>query len=169
LRILRCEEGLTLVETIIALVLMLGLLAAFAGAMVVGLQSEVEVDKRLEASNLASSIVEYLGEGDNLRDNVKDNDGNYLEGKITLFITDDYQIYNQNEDTNTGNLDNSLFFNDIKLANNPDTSTTVSDNSTITIEEYNDIEGLYEVIINIEWLDRGNDWSHELVTLLAVD
>ena len=155
MRILRCEEGLTLVETIIALVLMLGLMAAFAGAMVVGLQSEVEVDKRLEASNLASGIVEYLGEGENLKDIIGENDS------VELYINEQYEIV---DGVNTlGPLNEDLFFDDIKLE-------TDSDSSTITINKYNDdIDGLYEVIINIKWLDRGNDWSNELVTLLAVD
>ena len=139
---LRNEEGLTLVETIIALVLMLMLIAAFAGAMTVALQREVEVDKRLEASNLASGIVEYLGEGDNL--------DNLISG------------YNFDNGVNFGfsDLPNDVLDDDLFIS---------YDDSYILVEEYNGINDLYKITVNIKWEDRDNDWSHELVTLLAVD
>lgn len=59
---LKNQQGLTLVETVVALVLILLLVTAFAGAMTVGLQREVEVDISLKASSLASSVFEHLGD-----------------------------------------------------------------------------------------------------------
>ena len=166
--IIRNEEGLTLVETIIALVLMLVLMAAFAGAMVVGLQSEVEVDKRLEASNLASGIVEYLGEGNNLKDIVADNDEDEPEDyreTVTLYINNDYELFNSDDNIYTDELDSDLFFNGIRLNNSSDSS----DSSEIILEKYEGNDNLYRVSVNIKWDDRDNEWSNNLVTLLAVD
>ena len=168
--IIRNEEGLTLVETIIALVLMLVLMAAFAGAMVVGLQSEVEVDKRLEASNLASSIVEYLGEGNNLKNIVEINDGDEPEDyreEVILYIDDNYKsyyYYDENKKTIEDSFDSELFFDQIRLNNSSEKETT-----EIRIKKYNENDKLYKVTVNVVWDDRGNKWSNNLVTLLAVD
>ena len=151
MRILRCEEGLTLVETIIALVLMLVLIAAFAGAMTVALQREVEVDKRLEASNLASGIVEYLGEGDNLKELI-----------VTLGNYDYYGEY-QNED-----LKVYFYEDDFPVSDFDEDISLDYDESYVSIELYDDND-LYRLVVFVKWEDRGNDWTHELVTLLAVD
>ena len=60
MKILRCEEGLTLVETIIALVLMLVLITAFAGAMVVGLQ-RYEPRIRYQRCELSTGLERHHG------------------------------------------------------------------------------------------------------------
>ena len=161
--IIRNEEGLTLVETIIALVLMLVLMAAFAGAMTVALQREVEVDKRLEASNLASGVVEYLGEEYNLKNIVADNDGNNFE-TITLYINNNYELFNNDHNISTDELDSDLFFNGIRLNNSSELETT-----EIKLKKYNGNDNLYKITVNVVWDDRGNKWSNNLVTLLAVD
>jgi len=148
LRILRCEEGLTLVETIIALVLILGLLVAFAGAMTVALQSEVEVDERLEASNLASGIIESLSDISLNGVDLGTYNLNIEDSKITLsFNSDEYEVIID--------IDEDLLLD------------SINDSSNINIEQYSD--GLYKVTVNISWDDRGNIHDLNIITLLAAD
>ena len=143
--IIRNEEGLTLVETIIALVLMLVLMAAFAGAMVVGLQSEVEVDKRLEASNLASGIIESLSEINLTDDEIGEYD----------FHVDNREIVLNN---NNGLI---IAFDEDLLSN------SLTNDSSLEIKKYSN--GLYEIIVNIRWDDRSNPHELNIITLVAAD
>ena len=141
------EKGLTLVETIFALVLILILFGAFAGAMVVGLQSEVEVDKRLEASNLASGIIESL------------SDINLTDDEIgTYYIDVDNREINLISDEENGlkiDIDENLLLN------------SLNEDSILIISEYSG--GLYEIKVNINWDDRGNTHELNIITLLAAD
>jgi len=143
LKILKEEKGLTLIETVVALALLLILFAAFAGAMVVGLQSETEVDKRLAASNLASSIIEYLGDT-NLEDQFRDNDDNVNYDKFYSF------------DTFSSEIDDNLIFDSVD-----------KNDSGVYIDKYSD--GLYSLEVTIVWYERDKRWEEKLIKLLAVD
>ena len=138
----RNEEGLTLVETIIALVLMLVLIAAFAGAMTVALQREVEVDKRLEASRLASSTIEFLRSNSRL--------DNYTS-------QDEFIGYNE-----------EISFSDLGAFYDNFIEYDGFANSFIIIDEFGSPD-LYELKVVIKWTDRGNEWENKIVTLVAVD
>ena len=146
---LKGEEGLTLVETIIALVLMLVLMAAFAGAMVVGLQSEVEVDKRLEASNLASGVIESLSD---VSLNGVDTEEEYY---IDIEKSEVVLSFDDNDREETININEDLLLD------------SINDSSNIIIDPYSD--GLYKITVNISWNDRGNIHDLNIVTLLAAD
>ena len=154
MRILRCEEGLTLVETIIALVLMLGLMAAFAGAMTVALQSEVEVDERLEASNLASGIIESLSDISLNGVDLGTYNLNIEDSKITLsFNSDEYEVIID--------IDEDLLLDSL----NEDTNLEIKPYP----DDSDDSGGLYKVTVNISWDDRGNTHELNIITLLAAD
>ncbi len=148
---LRNQRGLTLVETIVALILILLLVAAFAGAMTAGLQREVEVDKRLQASSLARGIIEYLKEDVNL-DELDEGENNITSLKNEGFFND---------------LDDDLFFN-------------FDDDSNIILEKHSvslvnngngsfDSNEMNKITVNIYWHERGRQWSLDLVTFVDGD
>jgi len=153
---LKNEKGLTVIETIIALFLIGILIAAFSNALVTVLRSEVEIDKRLKASSLASGVIEYLGEGDNFEQ------VNYY-GEV--YINSNYNLVNG--DNNLGDLSSleDSFFNDIIFKNN---SNENEDNvSKIVIDEnFGGMDNLYEVTVKIFWRESGETRSLSLVTLL---
>lgn len=62
------DSGLTLIETVIALSLVVILATAFSGSMVVGLQSETTSDNLDYSSNLSSSIFDFLLTDNNFRE-----------------------------------------------------------------------------------------------------
>lgn len=106
--LLQNKQGLTLIEVIVALVLGLVLITAFTGALVVGLQTEGDMDERLEARRLTDDIIEYLRnnrdefEDDSWEDNISDE----FEKVITILkesesAEDDYDIiitWNKSDD-----------------------------------------------------------------------
>ena len=162
--IIRNEEGLTLVETIIALVMVVVLAAAFAGSMSIALQREVEVDNRLDASNLASSIIDLIGEGENLKEILSDDSDN-LKSEIELFIknddNDNYKLIDEDDNIILDNeLDSELIFSGLRLDDNDDVTK-------ITINEYK--TNLYKVIVEVFWFDRSEIHQENIATLLAVD
>ena len=128
------QKGLTLIEVMVALVLGLILITAFTGALVIGLQTEGDMDYRQDAKNIATSIVEILrSERESLED-IQWND-----------IKDDF---NSNE---------IKFIDDVTIK--PETPR----------KDLNGSNNLYEIIILIEWQERGNERSYRLETLLSGD
>ncbi|MBF8436716.1 hypothetical protein I0Q91_06490 [Halanaerobiaceae bacterium Z-7014] len=139
MRKLKQEDGLTLIEVIIALVLLFALVGGFAGAMLVGLQSEAEVSIRMEANNLASGIVEFI----------KDN------GVPDTAGGEDYETIKYNEFVDNSFNDEDLFFNELD-----------QESSYIKIEEdYDGNVGLYRITVELKWQERGEPRTHRLVTL----
>jgi len=130
-----CNQfGLTLIEIMVALVIGLILVTAFTGALVIGLQTEGDMDYRQDAKNIATSIVEILrSERESLED-IQWND-----------IKDDF---NSNE---------IKFIDDVTIK--PETPR----------KDLNGSNNLYEIIILIEWQERGNERSYRLETLLSGD
>jgi len=153
MKVLKNQEGLTLIEAIVALVLMIVLVAAFSGAFVTGLNREVEVDKRMSASNLANSMFEYIGE----------------EGKLNelVSVAIDDKMYFEIENSNSNSLpdeflnplEDSLF------------DSLIKESSYILIKDISgaDTENLYRVTINIVWEDRGNNHNYNMVKLMVDD
>jgi len=62
MRLLQNQEGFSLIEIMVALMLGLLLVMAFTGAFIVGLQTEADMDERFQAKYVADSIVEYIRE-----------------------------------------------------------------------------------------------------------
>ena len=143
------QDGLTMVETIIALVLVLLLVTAFAGALTAGLQREIEVDQSLKSADIAASIMEYLGESDD-REIVKDIYDNY-NGEILLS-----EFLNVTDFIIEGELDFLEFDSD-------------HDGNKIVAEPYNDENYIYKATVVIEWQERGRYRSQELISLLMVE
>lgn len=144
---LRSEQGLTLIETIIALTLVVLLTTAFAGAMVVGLRSETTSTNLDASSKLASEIFDWLSVGNNLINTI---DNNSYEKTVDEFITGINEI--EASDNNI-NMDKSM----IKI--------TLRDDFYIEhFDKY--LEDIYNVEI-IFYLK--NDESYEISTLIGAD
>ncbi|GEM_PF-2906441 len=153
------QKGFTLIETVVALVLVLLLVTAFSGAMTVGLQREVETDNSLKASSLASSIIEDLGENkikvniieDEYSDEIRLIDFYSLINDYNKDLEEDEQI--QVDDF----IIDDLTFSDL----NKDKS-----NIKIVNDNFDDIETLYKIKIEIVWNERGFERTTNLVSLL---
>ena len=89
MKYLKNEKGLTLLETVIAFAAVITLVTAFTGALIVGMQSEEEMDQLDIASSMASTIIEfYDGEVADVEE--WDNQETYSKGDI---LYDDDKIY----------------------------------------------------------------------------
>ena len=66
------EEGFTLLEIMVTLVLGVILFLAFSRVFVFGLQSEAYIDNKLQAKSIASDIVEYIRQNRNLLGNTEE-------------------------------------------------------------------------------------------------
>ena len=145
------QDGLTMVETIIALLLVLLLVTAFAGALTAGLQREIEVDQSLKSADIAASIMEFLGESDD-REIVKD-----------IYNDDDYN----------GEISLSDFLNDTGFIIEEELDFAEFDSNhggnKIVVEPYNSENNLYKATVIIEWQERGRYRSQELISLLMVE
>ena len=152
MRKLRQEDGLTLIEVIIALVLLFALVGAFAGAMLVGLQSEAEVDIRMEANNLASAIIEYIKD-DGLPAGTNTENGE--------------EVINLIDFRNESNIDEEedLFFSELNLTN----SKIIIDDDFEDIDGFDNVDHLYKIIVELEWQERNEERTLRLVSLFAGD
>ena len=92
MRYLKSQEGFSLIEIVVALVLGMLLVTAFTGALTVGLQTEGDMDDRMEVTRAIDSVIEELRN--------KDLSGVESEGELKgeigdllqegLYIPDDY-------------------------------------------------------------------------------
>ena len=95
---LKQENGFTLIEIMLALVLSVALILAFSNAIINGLRSETKIDKRLEAIRISNSIVERIRLIRNNEDNNWVNiQGNFEDYTINFKETGE-TIANNNDD-----------------------------------------------------------------------
>ncbi|MFW6226137.1 MAG: type IV pilus modification PilV family protein [bacterium] len=139
------NSGLTLIETVIALSLVVILTTAFAGAMTTGLKSENQMNNRKEAVSFASEII------DNLKIR-KENDNNLLS-KI---------IKEKEYSKTTGQIQ----FSDIsgEFSNQSNFYTP-----KIKYKKEAGTNNLLELSVEVNWTDSGKDFNEKIVTLMAVD
>ena len=135
--------GLTLIETVIALSLVIVLTTAFAGAMATGLKSENQMSSRKEAVDFASEIIENLKVRTENNKNllskiIKDKEDSDSEGQIEISEID-------------GDFSNQSNF------------------YTAEIEYAEETSGLLELTVEIKWTANGENYNEKIVTLLAVD
>jgi len=72
MKFLQKNEGFTLIEIMVALVLGLIMFLAFSNVFIFGLRSEGYIDNKFKAKNVANSIVEYIRENKTLlEDDIK--------------------------------------------------------------------------------------------------
>ena len=67
------QKGLTLIETMAAIILILLLVTAFSGSFIISMETEVDMDERLEATRIIDSLIEHLR---NHRDDFENDWGN---------------------------------------------------------------------------------------------
>jgi len=81
---LQKNEGFTLIEIMVALLLGLILFLTFSSIFISGLRSEGDIDNKLKAKNVANSIVEYIRKNKNL-----ENDNDIVWGDVEKAFDDD--------------------------------------------------------------------------------
>lgn len=96
---IRDQSGITLLEVIFALFLVLLLFTAFTGALVVGLQTEGEMNLRLEARLVIDDIIEFLRNNQQDFEEVNWEDNINEEFEFDIKITD-----NDNEEVNNKDI-----------------------------------------------------------------
>jgi|GEM_PF-4667692 type II secretory pathway pseudopilin PulG len=139
-------SGLTLIETVIALSLVVVLSTAFAGALATGLKSENQMENRKEAVNFASEIIDNLkirtGNNENLFSKIIKEKG-YSETSARINFSDI----------------NNYF------------SNSISNQSQYTAEisYQEESSDLLELTVEIEWTASGGSYNEKIVTLMAVD
>jgi len=142
---LQDQRGLTLIEVIVAMVLILILVTAFTGALTTSLQREVEVDHSLKATDLAAGIIEFFGENEENRNIVRDIGDNGGEMNLDDFLNDEDIGFS------LGDLD----FNSLR-----------EDESSISVDDYDGNTNLYRVTVDIYWDEPGVDDRSESITSL---
>ena len=158
MKYLKDQQGLTLIETIVALVLVVLLVAAFAGALVVGLQSEVDVDLSLKSGDMAETIMEYLSVAD-IEKFIDER--NYNDGINLLDFLNDVETIE--DEVNGANYLFSSRLLDFYERN------VDEEGSQIKIKNEEMPDNLVEVEILIKWEERGQDWVFDLVSKLRVE
>ena len=93
------QRGFSLIEIMVALVLGLTLVIAFTGALIVGLQTEGDMDERLYSRRISDDIVEHL------RNNRQDFEESDWENNVNKEFEEDIKIieqidYDENQDYN---------------------------------------------------------------------
>lgn len=92
MKFLKNEDGFTLIEIMLSLVLAVLLIFAFSNAIINGLRSETLINKRLEAIRISNSLVEQLryirnnedGNWINIQGNFEDYTVNFEESGETV-------------------------------------------------------------------------------------
>ncbi|MFW6016684.1 MAG: type IV pilus modification PilV family protein [bacterium] len=102
------NEGFTLIEIMVALVLALIIFFSFSRVFIFGLQSEGYINNKLQAKNVANSIVEYIRENRDLLENKNDIEWQDVEEAFdngVKFIDDpDENINIDHEDNSDENI-----------------------------------------------------------------
>lgn len=151
MNIFREEAGITLIETVITLFLIVFLITAFTAALVTGVQTQAQSANRKQAINLAADLVELL--------HSKNVQGKNLLSKII-------EGENLSHDSAHFNLTNQLL--DKYKA---DFSLIGADQQVqlkYTTNTFDDGQNLLTVTIQVKWQDR-HSYQESLKTLLAVD
>lgn len=104
MNLIKNNKGLTLVEVLISLVILIILISTFSGAVLVSLKSESTSNNLDFASSMSASIFDYLSDGNNLKIIINDDDvdmsSNEYKNTIGDFIKEDLddnnflEIYN---------------------------------------------------------------------------
>jgi hypothetical protein len=155
------NKGLTLVEVLISLVILIILISTFSGAVLVSLKSESTSNNLDFASSMSASIFDYLSDANNLKvivENEVDMSSGEYKNEIRDFIKND--------------LETSLKDNFLAIYNNYTENNRFDylDKSKIIITDRSDIiDGLYEVEINIYWYSEQGEGKYEIATMIGVD
>ncbi|PTV99088.1 hypothetical protein C8C76_11223 [Halanaerobium saccharolyticum] len=144
------SNGLTLIETVIALSLVVVLATAFAGAMLTGLKSEKTTNDLDRAVNFSASIYEYFNlKFEFILSSIELNSNSYNNSLENFKNEIDNGQFNNIYDLYTENLDYDL------------------DNSKILIEKINEDLKLYKVELIIAWSSGNENNSYKLESIFG--
>lgn len=145
------SSGLTLIETVIALSLVVVLATAFAGAMLTGLKSEKTTNNLDKAVNLAASTFDYF-------------DQEFETVLLNIELSGD--SYRKTLENFKNELNNSYFTNNIYTPHTGKLDYN-STNSEIIIEKINEDLELYNVKLIISWGISSERGSYELESIFG--
>lgn len=161
MRFLKNNSGLTLIETIVSLVILIIIITSFCGSVLVSLKSETTATNLDLASSMAASIFDYLADADNLKiileNDINIEDGSY-ENKLSDFIAND--------------INSSVKNNFLKIYKNYKENSRFNylDKTQITITDRSDIvDSLYNVNLNIFWQSSDGEGHYNIETMIGAD
>lgn len=161
------NKGLTLVEVLISLVILIILISTFSGAVLVSLKSESTSNNLDFASSMSASIFDYLSDANNLKaivENEVDMSSGKYKNEIGDFIKNDLE---------TSLKDNFLAIYNNYTENNRfdylDKSEIIIRDRSITKDKPKIIENLYEIEIKIFWSSDQGEGKYEIATMIGVD
>jgi hypothetical protein len=162
------NEGVTLVEVILAFTIIIVLITTFTGAVLVGFRSEITTRNIDLASSMSASIFDYLANSNNFRNVINSNEidissENY-QSNLRSFIEDDLDsvtpsiIQEQLLDIFNDHLDNDRF--------------NYLEKSEIEIsdpEDIDDLDDLYYIKLTIFWKEEQGEGTYEIETMMGAD
>lgn len=162
---LKNDEGVTLVEVILAFTIIIIIITTFTGAVLVGFRSERTTRNIDLASSMSASILDYLANSNNLKsvinsDGVDLSSGSY-SSDIRDFIEDDLDtvspiiIKDQLSDIFDDHLDNNRF--------------NYLEKSEIEISDSGVIDDLYNIKLTIFWQEEQGEGTYEIETMMGAD
>lgn len=162
---LKNDEGVTLVEVILAFTIIIIIITTFTGAVLVGFRSERTTRNIDLASSMSASILDYLANSNNLKsvinsDGVDLSSGSY-SSDIRDFIEDDLDtvsliiIKDQLSDIFDAHLDNNRF--------------NYLEKSEIEISDSGVIDDLYNIKLTIFWQEEQGEGTYEIETMMGAD
>lgn len=155
------NRGLTLIEVIVSLVILVIIISTFSGAVLVSLKSESTTKNLDFASSMSASVLDYLSDSDNLKTIVKNeidiSSGDY-ENEIGNFINNDLESVVKN---NFVEIYNNYINND---------RFNYLDKSKIIITDRSDIiDELYNVKLKIFWNSDQGEGNYIIETMIGAD
>ncbi|RAK06712.1 type II secretory pathway pseudopilin PulG [Halanaerobium saccharolyticum] len=165
MKILKNNQGFTLVEVILAFTIIILLITTFAGAVLVGLRSERTTRNIDLASSMSASIFDYLANSKNLKNIINSGGVDLSSGSysndIRGFIEGDLDtvspsvIKDQLSDIFDDYLDNNRF--------------NYLEKSEIEISDSEIIDDLYNIKLTIFWAEEEGEGTYEIETMMGAD
>lgn len=168
------NRGFTLIEVLLALIIVVVLITAFTGAMIAGFRSETSVNNSDCIVNFSASIMDYLSDPAVFRLLVKKHLANKLaagsyQQNIAEFIDNDLKEMGSSDlvgETLDIKSDLTDLYHKYELINN----FQLTEQSEIKISDQSEIiTGLYKVELDMHWLNRNQSGQYNLATFLGVD
>ncbi|PTX16996.1 MULTISPECIES: type II secretion system protein [Halanaerobium] len=167
MKILKNNQGFTLVEVILAFTIIILLITTFAGAVLVGFRSERTTRNIDLASSMSASILDYLANSKNLKNIINSDGVDLISGSyssdIRSFIEDDLDtvspsiIQQQLSDIFDDHIANNRF------------NYLEKSEIEISESEVSDDLDLYNIKLTIFWEEEQGEGTYEIETMMGAD
>jgi type II secretory pathway pseudopilin PulG len=167
MKILKNNQGFTLVEVILAFTIIILLITTFAGAVLVGFRSERTTRNIDLASSMSASILDYLANSKNLKNIINSDGVDLISGS---YSSDIRSFIEDNLDTVSPSIIQqqlSDIFDD-HIANNRFNYLEKSE-IEISESEVSDDLDLYNIKLTIFWEEEQGEGTYEIETMMGAD